>query len=448
MTTKQDLIDAIGDEWRTFNDEQKREFLYQIKYDWSLWSRPDQQTPAGDWLIWLLLAGRGSGKTRTGAEECRRFANDRSNVLPRIGVIGPTLGAVRDVCIEGESGLLAVFPEEEIDSYNKSRLEIILKNGAQFKGFTSEKPDRLRGPQHHMLWCDEMCAWEYEQETWDMAQFGLRLGDRPRSIITTTPRPTDLLKSLVERAQQPNSKVTISRASTWDNAANLPESQLEELRARYMGTYLGMQELEGLLLDDIMGALWNRKNISQYRIHVPPPMARVVVAVDPAITATAKSDETGIIVAGRGTNGHAYVLHDLSFRGSPDEWGRRAIDALAHNMGDRLIAEANQGGDMVKHVLRTIDPQASIKLVHASRGKITRAEPVAALYEQGKVHHVGVHPQLEDQMCTYLPNDIKRSSGSPDRMDAMVWAITELLILTAAPQMIALDRSSFGIPRL
>ena len=438
-----DLIE--DDEWRSLTDESKRELLHRIKYDWTLWARPDQIAPEGDWLIWLLLAGRGSGKTRTGAEYCRQFANDPKNPLCRVGVIGPTLGAVRDVCIEGESGLLAIFPEEEIENYNKSRLEIVLKNGAIFKGYSSEKPDRLRGPQHHLLWCDEIAAWEYEQETWDMAQFGLRLGRHPRSVLTTTPRPTELLKSLVERSRKPDSGVHVSRATTWANAANLPPSQLEELRERYMGTYLGMQELEGMLLDDIMGALWQRKVISEKRVRQAPPLSRVIVAIDPAISTTAKADETGIIIAGRGVDGHAYVLHDLSGRYSPDEWGRRALDALAFNAGDRLIAEANQGGDMVKHVLRTIDPQCSVKLVHASRGKITRAEPVAALYEQGKVHHVGVFPQLEDQMCTYVPTDPKRSSGSPDRMDALVWAITELLILTAAPQMIAVDRSMFSL---
>lgn len=422
----------LPQDWKDWNDDKKRALMRRLKYDWHLYARPDQLAPDGDWLVWMIMAGRGAGKTRSGAEYCREFAMD--NPGSRIGIICPTYGVVRDVAYEGESGLLAVIPPEDIDNYNKSLHQLHMKNGSRFDGFSGADPERLRGPQHHLLWCEELAAWQYLQNTWDMAQFGLRLGQRPRVIVTTTPRPLPLLKEFLARE---GDDVVITRASTFDNVANLPKGQLEYFKRRYGGTHLGMQELQGLLIDDIAGALWNRQMIERNRIEDPrmiPPMTRVVVGVDPAASASETSDETGIVVVGRGVDGHGYVLADRSLRGNPDAWGKAVVQALRAFKGDRIVAERNNGGDMVEHVIKTVDPFVPVKTIWASRGKMTRAEPVSALYEQDRMHHVGMHSELEDCMTTWIPGDTK--FPSPDRVDALVWAAMEAVSVSGPAEVV------------
>jgi phage terminase large subunit-like protein len=379
-------------------------------------ARASQQPPPGDWLVWLILAGRGFGKTRTGAEWLKHVALGQPGT--RWAVVAPTYADARDTCIEGESGLLATLPKDRVDTWNRSLGEVILTNGSRVKLFSAEDPDRLRGPQHHGAWCDELAAWNYPA-TWDQLQFGLRLGDHPRTVVTTTPKPTPLVKALHAR---PDAVVT--RGSTFDNASNLSGAALAELRSRYEGTRLGRQELYAEILDDVEGALWTHAMIDANRATHVPDLVRTVVAIDPAGTSTDASDETGIVAAGIDGRGHLYVLADRSGRFSPDGWGRRAVDLYDEVSGDRIVAESNFGADMVEHVIRTVDPDVAYRKVTATRGKRLRAEPVAALYEQGRVHHVGDLGDLEDQMTSWTPD----AAGSPDRLDALVWAITALAL--------------------
>ncbi len=365
--------------------------------------------------MWLLLAGRGFGKSRTGAEWVReQVESGRSR---RIALVAPTAADVRDVMIEGESGLLAICPPWNMPVYESSKRRLTWPNGAIATTYSAEEPDRLRGPQHDAAWCDEVAAWRYP-ETWDMLMFGLRLGVDPRCVVTTTPKPIPIIRNLLK-----NPTTAITRGSTYENRANLAEAFFEQIVAQYEGTRLGRQELYAEVLDDVEGALWTRALIDQHRVKVAPELKRIVVAIDPAITASDDSDETGIVVAGLGVDNHGYALDDLSLRASPDGWARRAVEAYHARKADRIVAEVNQGGDMVEYTIRTVDPRASIKKVHAARGKQTRAEPIVALYEQGRIHHVGVLPQLEEQMCNWVPG-----MDSPDRMDAAVWAFTELML--------------------
>ena len=381
---------------------------------WLARRRPEQMPPHGDWRTWLILAGRGWGKTRTGAE----WVIDRiEDGYQRVALVGPTAADVRDVMVEGESGILACAPEDMAPNYEPSKRRITFAGGAICTTFSADEPDRLRGPQHDAGWCDEIAAWRYP-EAWDQLQFGLRLGDDPRCIVTTTPRPTKEVRDLVK---SPTTVVT--RGSTFDNADNLAPAFLERILQKYEGTRLGRQELYAEILDDVPGALWSRAMLEQAVTGYTEPeqMQRVVVAIDPAVTSGEDSDETGIVVAGRtGTQG--FVLADVTCRLSPDGWARRAVEAYHHHKADRIVAEANQGGDMVRTVLRTVDPSVPVKLVHATRGKRVRAEPVAALYEQGRVFHAQVFAQLEDQLLTWTPD----SPTSPDRLDALVWALTDL----------------------
>lgn len=387
------------------------------RYDWSQHARPEQLSPERDWNVWLILAGRGWGKTRTGAEWIKH--NAMENPGTRWAIVAPTFRDARDTCVEGESGLLGIVPQNEVTYWNRSFGQLRLRNGSQVQCFGATEPDRLRGPQHHGAWCDELAVWPYA-ETWDQLMFGLRLGKSPRTVVTTTPKPTKLVRSLVER----NGGVEITRGHTFDNAANLAPAALEELKARYEGTRLGRQELYAELLTDVEGALWSYDLLENNRVNEAPELVRVVVAIDPAVTAGDESDETGIIVAGVGNDGEAYVLADRSGRYSPDAWAHRAIAAFTDFGADRIIAEVNNGGDLVERVVRTVSPRISYKAVRASRGKQLRAEPIAALYEQGRVHHVGGFPDLEDQLTSWTPND----GRSPDRLDALVWALTELML--------------------
>ena len=366
----------------------------------------------------MVLAGRGFGKTRLGAEwlAAKAILNDGI----RCAIVARTFQDVRQVCVEGVSGILAILKEyDAIDNWNKSNGVIELKNGSIIQTFSADSPDSLRGPQFHFAWTDELAAWQYE-DTWNQLQFGLRLGEHPQTVITTTPRPTKLVKSLLKR-----DTTLVTRGSTFDNAENLSKTALLELQAKYGGTRLGQQELYGAILDDNPGALWRRAMIDSARIQLAdkPTFTRVVVGVDPAVTSGEDSDNTGIVVAGMTADGHYYVLDDVTLKASPQEWASAAVNAYEKYKADRIVAETNNGGDLVIHLLQQVKPTVATKKVTATRGKQLRAEPVAALYEQGRVHHVGYFTELEDEMCEYEPGITK---NSPDRMDALVWALTEL----------------------
>ncbi len=343
----------------------------------------------------------------------------------RVAVVAATAADARDVCVEGESGLLACIPHAYIEGWNRSLGELILVNGSRFKLFSAEEPSRLRGPQHHRAWCDEVAAWQYP-ETWDQLMFGLRLGDDPRVIATTTPRPTALIRGLIARM---GADVKITQGRTLDNSANLAKAALDNLLLRYAGTRLGRQELDAELLEDTPGALWRRADIDSTRIPEAPAMLRIVVAIDPAVSTSEGSDETGIVACGKGQDGRWYVLADRSGRYSPDAWAREAVALYRNLNADRIVAEVNNGGDMVENTLRNTDNSVPYKAVHATKGKAVRAEPVAALYEQKRVSHVGSFPILEDQMCLFTTDyDRAKMKYSPDRLDAMVWAMTDLAI--------------------
>jgi len=383
-------------------------------------ARPEQLAPAGDWITWLYQAGRGAGKTRTAAEWLAWQAITQANT--RWAIVAPTYGDARDTCVEGESGILTVLRRyqmlRERNPWNRSIGEISLRNGSRIKLFSGDEPERFRGAQHHGAWVDELGAFRYE-DAWDQLQFGLRLGDDPRTIVTTTPRPRPLLRRLAARK---DGSVIITRGTTFDNRANLAPTALAELLARYDGTRIGRQELYGELLEDVEGALWTLANIETHRLSTPPAqIVRTVVAVDPAVTDT--GDETGIIVAARDRQQHGYVIADYSVRGTPDAWARRVVDAYDTHSADAIVVEVNQGGQMIASVLRTVRPNLPIREVRASKGKQVRAEPISAMYEQGRIHHIGTHDELETQLTTWTPDLPK----SPDRLDALVWAFTDLL---------------------
>ena len=367
-----------------------------------------------DWRIWLTLAGRGWGKTRVGSEFIRqRVAEGKAR---NIALVGRTAADVRDVMVGGPSGLLSVHPPEEMPVYEPSRRRLTWPCGAVALTFTSEEPSQMRGPQHDTAWCDEVAAWQYATDAWDQLMLGLRLGD-PKCVVTTTPRPISLIKDLLD---SPNTVVT--RGSTYDNKQNLADAFFEQIVDRYEGSSIGRQELHAELLDELPGALWSRRMIEDNRAHDVPDLSRIVVAVDPAVTSNSNSDETGIVVCGLGRDGYFYVLEDASGRMSVDTWSNRVVQCYDDWKADRIVAEVNQGGDLVENMIRQSGRNISYKAVHASRAKHSRAEPVAARYEQGRVRHVGIFSELEDQLCTYS----QLSKYSPDRLDALVWGITEL----------------------
>lgn len=393
-----------------------------LRRRWDVWGRPDQQAPPGAWRTWLILAGRGWGKSRTGAEWVRAQAT--SGRASRIALVARTAADVRDVIVEGESGILAISPPHERPIWEPSRRRLTWPGGTIATTYSAEEPDQLRGPQHDAAWCDELAAWRYP-DAWDQLQMGLRLGSDPRVVVTTTPRPTPLVRALVA-----SSTTVVTRGRTADNARNLAPGVVEALAARYAGTRLGRQELDGEILDDAPGALWRRAQIDAARYAGPAPaLRRIVVGVDPAASATAQSDETGIVVAGLGHDGRVYVLDDRSGTYSPEQWAARVVAAYREHRADRVVAEVNQGGDMVASVLRAVDASLPLSTVHARRGKALRAEPVAALYEQGRVSHVGALARLEDQMCAWDPTGDDRS---PDRIDALVYAVSDLLVAPKA----------------
>jgi phage terminase large subunit-like protein len=337
--------------------------------------------------------------------------------------VAPTALDARNVMVEGESGLLSIGPAAERPDYEPSLHRLTWHNGAIATTYSADEPDRLRGPQHDFAWCDELAAWRYPA-AWDMLMFGLRVGADPRVVVTTPPRPIKLLRELLA-----DPKVVTTRGRTIENQENLASAFLDQIVRRYQGTRLGRQELDAEMLDDMPGALWQRGMIEAARTSTAPKLLRVVVAIDPAVSADENADETGIVAVGRDANGHGYVLADASGRYAPAEWARVAIAAYGAHQADRIAAEINNGGDMVEATLRMIDPNVPFRAVRAARGKVARAEPVAALYEQGRIHHLGAFAQLEDQMCSFTSDFDRNAAGySPDRVDALVWALTELLV--------------------
>lgn len=411
--------------------------LHFILSDWQLWARDDQLPPhstatGDDWRVWLILGGRGAGKTRAGAEWVRAKAlaipplgEERAM---RIALVGETLGDVRRVMVEGVSGLLAIHRDDERPQLEVSKSQLVWPNGTVAQMFSAEDPDSLRGPQFDAAWCDELAKWRRPEETWDMLQFGMRLGESPTIAVTTTPRPLPLLKAIMN-----DPATVITRAATTANAAHLAPAFIAEMERRYAGTALGRQELLGEIVDEQSGSLWRRDWIEQARVKDCPELRSIVVAVDPPVTATANSDACGIIVAGLGADGRAYIAADRSLQGrEPQVWARAAVRAYHEFMADRVVAEVNQGGDLVVSILRQIDEAVPVRSVRATRGKWLRAEPVAALYAEGRVAHVGVHATLEEQMLAFGADGLSRGR-SPDRVDALVWALTDLMIDRAAP---------------
>lgn len=383
--------------------------------------RPAQIAPAGDWRTWLILAGRGWGKTLTGAEDVARYG--MAYPFRRIAIVARTIADARDTCVEGDSGLLSCLPKAAVETWNRSMGQLVLTNGTRYQLFSAEEPERLRGPQHHRAWSDEVGAWGRNADerqwpvAWDMLQMGLRLGSDPRNVVTTTPRPTKLLRHLIGDDQ-----TALTKGRTLENAANLAPQFLDQIVARYAGTRLGRQELDAEILEDVPGALWTLAMLEDRR--EAPDLARVVVAIDPAVTSSEDSDETGIVVAGLGVDGRGYVLADRSCKLSPDGWAQRAVAAFDEFHADHIVAETNNGGDLVEATLRTVRRTVPYRKVTASRGKQTRAQPVAALYEQGRISHVDVFAELEEQLTSWTPE----SGKSPDRLDALVWALTDVML--------------------
>lgn len=465
-----------------FFDKVSDQEFANLRSKWEFWARPNQLAPGGMWTFWLLLAGRGFGKTRTGAE----WVNERVQLglAKRIALVAPTAADVRKVMVEGESGLLAISPPWNRPLFEPSKLQLTWPNGAIAQLFSAEEPERLRGPQCDTFWADELAAWKKLQETWDMLQFGFRLGHDPRGVITTTPKPLPIVKDLVldsrdlseeKRNEKWQGQTVVTRGSTYENKANLAPKFFQQIVTKYEGTRLGRQELNADILEDMPGALWQRTGLDANRIPAPPfpaifreagvipgeemeledievlkraadtrmalvpeDLTRIVVAVDPNVSNTEGSDEIGITVEGKGLSGRGYVLADCSMRGSPNEWASAAV--IAHDVfgADRIIGEANQGGNMVEHTITTTAKSLKdagkrssdfigVTLVHATRGKVTRAEPVSALYEQNKITHVGTHTVLEDQMCLFTSDFDRKAMGySPDRVDSLVWGLTHL----------------------
>ncbi len=397
-----------------------------LAFEWAFWARPEQLPPPGDWTTWLVLAGRGFGKSRTGAEWVR--GEVESGRRGRLALVARTSADVRDVVVEGEAGLLAISPPWNRPVYEPSKRRLSWANGAVATVYSADEPDLLRGPAHDGAWADEVASWRFAEAAWNNLMFGMRLGADPRVVATTTPKPTAFLKRLIA---DPRTHVT--RGRTVENAANLAPGFLHAVVGRYAKTRLGRQELDGLLLEDAEGSLWRRDELEAHRVTAAPELTRIVVALDPSGTANADSDACGIIVAGVGGDGHGYILDDRTAVLSPAQWGALAVQLYQAHQADRIVAETNFGAAMVEQTIRTVRDEndrpigqnVPFKALTASRGKAARAEPVSALYEQGKVHHVGAFPELEDELCGWEPNSGQRS---PNRLDALVWCLTELML--------------------
>ncbi|WP_298305952.1 terminase family protein [uncultured Erythrobacter sp.] len=430
------MIGAL--DWLAFEEDSVRQRVVnsldqeernEWQYHWKLQARQAQLAPRGNWRTWLILAGRGFGKTRAGAEWVRTIAEE--NCEARIALISSSLTEARSVMVEGESGILACSPPECKPAFEASLRRVRFPNGAQAQLFSAAEPESLRGPQFSHAWCDETGKWPLSHDratrAWDNLLMGLRLGHDPRIAVTTTPRAVPLVQRLLDNEK--SGSVVVTRGSTYDNAANLPKRFLDAISSDFSGTQLARQEIAGEMLTDLEGTLWPRTTLERARAErSSEPMRRVVVAVDPPISST--GDECGIIVAAIGEDGFANVLADCSLaKAKPGEWAKVVAIAAEHWKADRVVAESNQGGAMVENVLRAANASLPIKLVRASRGKVARAEPVAALYEAGRVRHCGSFPKLEDQMCGMLIGGQYAGPGrSPDRADALVWALTELML--------------------
>lgn len=406
--------------------------LLALPWMFEFWALPHQLPPEGVWKTWVIMGGRGAGKTRAGAEWVRAQVEGATpadaGLSRRVALISDTIDQAREVMVFGQSGIIACSPPDRRPVWEATRKRLVWPNGAVAQIFSAHDPESLRGPQFDAAWVDELAKWKKADDTWDMLQFALRLGKNPRQVVTTTPQNVGVLKAILK-----NPSTTVTHAPTTANRAYLAASFLEEVTTRYAGTRQGAQELEGLLIEDVPGALWTTRMIESGRLDVAPEFSRIVVAVDPPVTGHSKSDECGIVVVGAITDGppqnwRAVVIEDASVKGaSPDQWARAAIAAMHRHGADRLVAEVNQGGDLVGGVIRTIDPMVPYRAVRASKNKSVRAEPVAALYEQGRVAHLRHLTALEDQMCHMTPQGYL-GKGSPDRLDALVWALTDLMI--------------------
>ncbi len=408
-------------------DSLSEDTLYFLKSHWPLWARPEQLPPDGDWTTWLLMGGRGAGKTRAGAEWIKSLAMAETPVSP-IALVGETLEQARAVMVEGESGLLSIHDDAERPKFDRSRGLVVWPNGAEALLMSGSDPERFRGPQFAAAWSDEAAKWPNAEAAWDMLQFALRLGERPRQLVTTTPRPTPLIKRLVA-----DPRTIVTRMATAENAANLAPGFLDTVVGRYRGSVLGRQELDGELIEDLPDALWQRSVLEAARIFEAPELERIVVAVDPPVTGTKNSDACGIVVAGQAGEG-AMVLADRSLKpAKPLQWARRAVEAFKTLEADAIVAEVNQGGDLVEEMIRQVEPNVPVIKVRATRGKWLRAEPVAALYARGLVRHAAGLSELEDEMCCFGPDGLS-GGHSPDRVDALVWALTELMLGRVTPR--------------
>jgi phage terminase large subunit-like protein len=419
-----EILDGLSDEQ-----------VLGLKYDWEFWARPSQKLPTGSWFTWLLRSGRGYGKTRTGSETVIRWAQEGCSP---IALVGQTKADARDTMVEvGDSSIMRVAPPWFLPTYEPSKRRLVFPNGSVCVIYSGDEPNQLRGPQHQKAWVDELAKFKYPVETWDNLEFGLRTGKNPQVICTTTPRPIKIIKDLIA-----DKRTVETRGNTLDNAANLNPLFIERMQSKYLGTRLGRQELNGDILDDNPDALWNRADIDNNRVREVPQLSLVVVGVDPAVTSKAGSDDTGIIVAGKGVDSHGYILGDYTIHDTPQKWAEAAITAYHKHQANKIVGEVNNGGDLVQLNLNTVDPTVRFEAVHASRGKAIRAEPASSFYEQGKVHHFGTFPELEDQMCEWEPGTGK----SPDRVDALVWALTSLNLLqkfSVSPSSPLSDRRDF-----
>lgn len=449
------LLDLPVEQREAFLDSLSDDEMATLAHDWELWARPKQLAPPGKWRVWMRMAGRGEGKTRSGAEWIIEKA--RHSKTGRLFLVAPTFTDARDTMVEGESGILACSPRDFMPEFQAARWRLVWPNGVRAKVFSAEKPNRLRGPQHEAGWIDEVAAFQYPTEVYDMVMFGLRIGENPQCMITTTPKPIELLVKLMKDALlctdlrvapadsellQRSISVVVSVGTSYENRANLAESWFSDIVSQYEGTRLGDQELMGVLLTDVPGALWSGETLERNRIKLMrdnkvitvheaislkmlPDFERIVVAVDPPATSKNTSAEAGITVGARGVNKHGYLLADRSGRMKPEQWARAAVEAFHEFGADKIVAEANNGGEMVEHTIKTVDASVPVKLVHATRGKVVRAEPIAALDSQGKIHHVGTFGALESQMTTWTPDS---GLASPDRYDSRVWLFTELML--------------------
>ncbi|CAN1533638.1 COG5323 Uncharacterized conserved protein [Paracoccaceae bacterium] len=426
------LASATPEEVDEFLGGLTQNALLALPWLFEFWALPHQLAPRGDWKTWVIMGGRGAGKTRAGAEWVRAQVEGAGPGDPgrskRVALLGETIDQVREVMVLGESGIIACSPPDRRPVWHATRAQLHWPNGAVAQVLSAYDPEAMRGPQFDAAWADELGKWKKGADAWDQLQFALRLGKNPRAVVTTTPRNVGVLKAILK-----NPSTVITHAPTEANRAYLAESFLTEVQSRYGGTGLGRQELEGVLVEEEEGALWTAVMLDAARLTVAPSLSRVVVAVDPPVTATKKSDACGIVVVGADTRGdpkdwRAVVLEDASVKGaSPEGWARAALAAMERHGADRLVAEVNQGGDLVEQMVRMVDPLVPYRGVHATRSKMLRAEPVAALYEQGRVAHVRGLQALEDQMCRMTAQGWK-GTGSPDRLDALVWALTDLMI--------------------